>query len=439
MSKTEPILDDWQREALNHKGDLLLCTGRQIGKTYILARKAAERMIKQEGVRIIIASLTEDQAKLIIVMILDFLEKHFPKIIAKGRNKPTQSKITLINKSYAMARPVGTTGDSLRGFTGDVLVLDEVSRFSELILTAAKPTLLATGGELWLASTPFGKGTKQKPNYFYQCFLNKNGRFKVIYKPTPTAIRERKINDYWTEEKREKVLKFLEEEQKEMSELQFGQEYLGLFLDDIRQFFDDELIAKTCILRRPEIYPKKNNCLGVDVARFGGDEITYEILNVRDEKIHQIENIVKKNQPTTQTEEDILHLNKIFNTEKIGIDAGSGALGVGIFDRLLKNVETRRRVVAMNNRMMSLDKNNKQKQKIFKQDMYENLLNLMEKGKIKLLNDDEVLMSLKSVQWELEGEKVRIFGSYTHIAEGLTRAAWLAEKEKINKPSISYI
>ena len=42
------ILDDWQEEALKHKGDLLLCTGRQIGKTMIMSLKAAKRMIEKE-------------------------------------------------------------------------------------------------------------------------------------------------------------------------------------------------------------------------------------------------------------------------------------------------------------------------------------------------------------------------------------------------------
>jgi len=67
--------------------------------------------------------------------------------------------------------------------------------------------------------------------------------------------------------------------------------------------------------------------------------------------------------------------------------------------------------------------------------MYFNLLALMEHDKLKLLDDDELIDSLKSVQWELvriEGKptKTRIFGRNTHIAEGLIRAAWLAYQDK---------
>jgi len=44
-----------------------------------------------------------------------------------------------------------------------------------------------------------------------------------------------------------------------------------------------------------------------------------------------------------------------------------------------------------------------------------------------LLDDDEIIASLSSIQHDEDG---KIFGSYSHITEGIIRAAWLAEKEK---------
>jgi len=58
--------------------------------------------------------------------------------------------------------------------------------------------------------------------------------------------------------------------------------------------------------------------------------------------------------------------------------------------------------------------------------MYLNLLVLMENKKIKLLDDDEIKLSLQSIQHD-EG---KIFGSYSHITEGIIRAAWENEKDK---------
>ena len=189
----EVILDKWQRDVLNTKGNILLCTGRQVGKTMTFAIKAAERMMSQPNCRIIVGSLTEDQAKLIIVMILSYLEKHNKKMIGKGKNKPTQNKLTLTNKAAAIARPVGNTGDAVRGFTGDVLVIDEASRMPALMWAAAKPTLLTTAGQIWMCSTPAGK-----EGYFWDAYQNKSKRFKVWHKSSEEVVKDRPVNESWT-------------------------------------------------------------------------------------------------------------------------------------------------------------------------------------------------------------------------------------------------
>ena len=442
MGKTSNIvLDDWQKEILNTEGNVLLCTGRQVGKTTIFAIKAAKRLLKKANQKIIVVSLTEDQAKLIIIMILDYLEKYYNEKIKKGKDKPTQNRIRTKNGSEVLARPVGTTGDAVRGFTGDVLIIDEASRMPELVWTASKPTLLTTAGEIWICSTPKGK-----QGMFYEFYLNKEQRFKVFHISSEEVIKNRPIRAGWTEEKREKAINFLKQERADMSELEYGQEYLGLFLDELRQFFPDELIAKVCTAKRPEQMPQDDLYLGADIARYGGDECSYEIIYRKEKRdkeyFKHIENITKKEQPTTKTEQDILDLNKKFNLNKIGIDAGAGSLGVGIYDRFQENPETSRKVIAMNNRQISVNRN-ENKQRLFKEDMYDLLLSAMEKGEIELLDDEDVRISLKSVQWELTNDKgitkVRIFGTYTHIAEGLVRAYYLAKKEKSLNLKIYYI
>lgn len=443
MTTKNITLDDWQKRLLDIEDNMVLCTGRQVGKTTIMSIKSAEYMIQHPNSRIIIVSLTEDQAKLIIVMILDYLEKNYKKMIAKGKNKPTQNKVMLINGSSALARPVGTTGDAIRGFTGDILIIDEASRMPEMVWTASKPTLLTTAGKIWMCSTPHGKR-----GYFWEAFQNKHGRFEVFHINSEDVIKNRKVNDVWTETKRNEAIRFLEEERRDMSELQYGQEYLGLFLDELRQYFDDKTIERATILKRPENnLTNQEKYMGVDIARLGGDECAYEILTRRETIIHHIESITRKNQLTTKTEQDILELDTKWNLGKIGIDAGSGSLGVGIFDHLIES-RIKKKVIAMNNREISMDREGKKKQRIFKEDMYDNLRSMLEKGEIYLLDDDKVRLSLKSIQWEFYNPndaekgittKMRIFGSYSHITEALVRAAWLAKKEKINKLRISYI
>lgn len=428
------VLDEWQKEVLAAEGNILLCTGRQVGKTTIFARKAAKYMLDHPNTKIIIVSLTEDQAKLIIIMILDYLETYHRLEISKGKNKPTQNKIILKNGSQALARPVGNTGDAVRGFTGDVLIIDEASRMPELVWAAGRPTLLTTAGQIWLCSTPYGK-----QGYFWEAFQNKNNRFKVFHISSEEVITNRPLSASWTEKQRIEAIKFLEGEKQEMSELRYGQEYLGLFIDELRQYFDDELIEKCCTLnRRGVILHDRTYSLGVDIARMGYDESTFEIIDmINDETYEHIENMVTKKTLTTQTEDMILSLNRTYDFARIYIDAGSGSLGVGIFDHLLRDDETKRKVVAINNRARVMDKDEKQKTRLLKEDLYDNLRSMMQKGQIKLLNDADVKLSLKSVQYDYSDKdkglsQLKIFGNYTHIAEGLIRAAWIAKEKSLN-------
>lgn len=435
------ILDPWQQEILNYEGDILLCTGRQVGKTTIFSIKAAEYMVKHEKAKIIIVSLTEDQAKLIIIMILDHLEKNYREMIKKDpKHKPTQNKITLKNGSTAIARPVGNTGDAVRGFTGDVLIIDEASRMPELTFVASKPTLMTTAGKIWMCSTPFGK-----KGYFYECFQNKENRFKVWHISSVEVMNAREINEHWTQTKKEKSLKFLEEEHRGMSEIAFGQEYLGLFLDELRQFFEDELIRSRMVLKRPDIRNKEGFfVMGCDIARLGGDQSTFEIIEKKKERFYHRENIARSKILTTETEREIIALTQLWGISKIGIDAGAGTLGVSILDHLLEEEETKRKVIAMNNRLITYDRDNQRKQKLQMEDFYDNLKSMLEKGELDLLDDEEVFLSLKSVQFEIANPedttaKMRIFGTFTHIAEGLVRAAWLAKKEKPLNFQIYYV
>lgn len=436
--KMTAILDNWQREILEHKGNLVLCTGRQVGKTFTMSQKAAKYMIDNPNSKIIIVSLTEDQAKLMIVMILDYLEKNYKTSISKGKDKPTQNKVVLRNKSQVIARPVGNTGDAVRGFTGNVLIIDEASRMPKIAFEAALPTLASTGGEIWMCSTPHGK-----QGYFWDSFNNKE-RFKVFHISTEEVYRNRPLSEEWTEKRKEESIKFVEQEKKDKSELMYGQEYLGLFLDDLQRFFSDAWINKLSILSPPkeDDFPKFYNMMGVDIARMGNDKIAYEVLHQRKTVWHHVLSISKSKQDTVQTENDIIGLTQTLNIDRVGIDAGSGSLGVGVLDHLLKHPVTGRKVIAMNNRKISLDKDEKERQTLFKEDMYENLKSMGEHNEILLLDDLDLRIQLQSIQIEYDENtsKTYIYGTPSpDKVEALVRAAYLAKKEKIFKLDIHWL
>jgi len=252
------------------------------------------------------------------------------------------------------------------------------------------------------------------------------------------VIKNREINEFWTQEKKEKALNFLEGQKLSKSKNYYGQEYQALFLDDLMQFFADDIILNVMKAKRPlNIDHEGEYYLGVDVAGMGSDASTFEIIKkVNDTTLIHVEHITTKHTLTTQTTKKILQLNDQYDFKRIYVD--DGGLGFGVFSQLLEEETTRRKVEPINNAKRALDRDENRKKKLLKEDLYNNLLRLMERREITLLDDNDIFQSLKSVQYEFEEGKFRIFGNDTHIAEGLTRAGWCA-KEKSIKLWVDYI
>ncbi len=88
--------------------------------------------------------------------------------------------------------------------------------------------------------------------------------------------------------------------------------------------------------------------------------------------------------------------------------------------------QTKGKTIALNNSSRDANEWGTKSKKLLKEEMYINLLTLMENKKIYFLDDDEVRNSLSSIQHD-DG---RIYGSYSHVVEGIIRAVWLATKDK---------
>jgi len=73
--------------------------------------------------------------------------------------------------------------------------------------------------------------------------------------------------------------------------------------------------------------------------------------------------------------------------------------------------------------------------RILKEDMYSTLRVLGQMNKIALFDNENIKRSLRSMTTEYKNDRLRIFGNYSHIAEGLIRATWVFEKKPL-KPFI---
>lgn len=404
-------LDDWQKEVLEVKENLLVRSGRQVGKSTVISIKAGEEAIKKPNQTILIIASVERQALMLFEKVISYIHARYRWMIKKQRNNPTKKQVELTNGSKIISVPTGETGYSIRGYTVDLLIADEAAFIEEAVWLAVLPMMAVTKGKIWLLSTPKGN-----ENYFYRA--EKSGKYKcfhISYLDCP-----RKDEDY------------IAARREEFTKAQFEQEVMGEYSEALHRFFPDRVINSTCTLKRPEVISKHTqHFIGVDVARMGEDESTFEIISIgNDGVLRQVENITTTKTLTTATTNTILDLNRKYNFSKIYID--DGGMGVAVFDNLLEEESTRRKTVPLNNAQRGLDYQKERKKKLLKEDLYNNLLRLMEQKKVQLLDDSDIKLSLRSIQYEYTDRGMRIFGTYSHITEGLIRACWSVKDKGLN-------
>ncbi len=406
------ILDQWQKEVMESEGNIVVRSGRQVGKSTVISQKAGEYAITHKDKTILVVAAVERQALLLFEKILSYIYDNYKSYIKKGKDRPTKHKICLNNGCVIHCLPTGMSGYGIRGFTVDLLIADEAAFIPEDVWTAVTPMLAITRGDIILLSTPFGKG-----GYFYRCFSDKNFKhFHVSSEDCPRKNQE-----------------FLDRERERMTKVQYAQEYLGEFVNDLLQFFPDDLIKKCMVLkRRKGIIPGRRYYLGVDVARMGEDEGTFEIVDrISKTELEHVENLITNHTLLPETSKMCFMLEDLWKFTQLFID--DGGMGVGVFDDMLVDDRTKRKTIAINSSSRPLDNEGKRRKKTLKADCFNNLLMLMQKGYIKLLDDDEIFLSLKSVQCEYaESGSLKFFGNYTHIAEGLIRAAWCSKDKSLN-------
>lgn len=416
------ILDAWQKDVLAAEGNLCICSGRQVGKSRVIAIKTGEYIANHEKKKVLVVSITEDQAELMIQKVLIHLHDNYPKLIAKGKNKPTKHVVRLTNGSEVRSKAVGQYGLGILGLTIDVLVPDEAAYMPEAIWAAATPMLLTTGGQIWLLSTP-----NARSGYFYDAYTDPRMGFKTFHVNSEEVAEARPMP------LKRLMLDYLAREKQRMTALQYAQQYLAQFLEELGQLFPDDLIESGQTLKRSDMPPAPGEFyLGVDVARMGGDESTFEVLEKVGERFFHRENLMFTYTLTTETIAKVLELDEKYQFVTIYID--DGGLGVAVFDQLLKEEQTRRKVVAINNASRALDRDLKRRKKLLKEDLYLNLKRMLESKQIELLDDIEVFTSLKSIIIEHTAKtgEIRIYGRYSHIAEGIIRAAWCVRNTHLN-------
>jgi len=420
------IYDQWQQDVLAAEGNLAIRSGRQTGKSTVISKLASDYAKNNPKKLVMVIASTERQAYLLFEKILDYMFINYKEYLKKGKQYQTKTKLELKNGTKIYCLPTGLDGRGIRGFTVDLLIADEAAFIPRAVYNALTPSIatrIKTGARIILLSTPFGR-----ENYFFDCFTNKT--FTTFHISSEECPRQDKD--------------FLAAEKERMSKMSYAQEYLGEFADSQMQWFNDTLIRESQLLPRaniPQIEQQRNYYLGSDIARMGDDSSTFQIFEELDGKLYHRDNISTQKTKLNETYDFILHLDKKYNFEKIFID--NEGIGVGVYDFLMGNDQTKNKTFGVLNSLEVKDRGEKKRVKFQKEELYTLFLSLMRQKLIKLLDDDDIFFSLRSIRFDYTtdtlGRSHLQIGATRHtdtdIPEGLIRAA-LAIKYKDLNPTI---
>jgi len=402
--------DKWQEEVLAYDGNITLRTGRQVGKSEVISEKAVRFAMEHPGTTTMIIAASQRQSSLLF----EKVRAKFDEMGDIYADKPTLTKVVLRNGSKVYCLPTGRTGYFIRGFTIDLLIADEAAYIPETVWLAVTPMLAVSRkarkmGYLIMLSTPFGKG-----GYFYHSFSDDD--FKSWHVSSEDCKRIPKS--------------FLAKERKRMTKAQYRQEYLGEFTEEWNQFFPTDLI-KQCMTfiewdRKEDGKANAQYYLGVDFARYGGDENAMVICEYTKKKLKIVKTLTTERISTTDTVARIMKLDETWHFNKIFVD--DGGVGGGPTD-MLYDALGKRRVVGLNNSSKRIQVEGEEKKKgILKEDLYSNTLMLMETGRLEMISDMKLLRSLKSITFEYglnaNSRTIKIYGDYSHLTEALIRAVW---------------
>jgi len=219
----EPKAEQEQLLAAANRYVILNCH-RQWGKTTVTAIRAVHRAAAFERQTIVIVSPTLRQSRLLANRCREFASKLPFELGTDGTNARS---IVFPNGSQIL--PLPAHADRVRGFTANLLIVDEAARVPDEVFAAATPMLGATDGGLWLLSTPHGKR-----GFFYEEWAAQDSATHPWFRLTGRLGTGGEVK-----------AGFLENERRRKTAAQFAEEYACDFVTAGRNVFPEEWLERS--------------------------------------------------------------------------------------------------------------------------------------------------------------------------------------------------
>ena len=306
---------DYQKDFMDNDSDRkVFVAGRQVGKSRTASWLALHYAVTHPGSLVLVTADAMRQSSELFNQLQSEISESGMSDDQWGIVRSTQTEIEFEHESRIKVVPTGRNGHKIRGFTADMVIVDEAAFVEDKIFEEViEPMLWASDGTMVLSSTPFGAS-----GYFYdkarRADLSDSRWFKQHAEPTMNPkISEDEIESY-KEGKTSKQIK---------------QEVYGEFVPSGDQFFTDTLIRKVLnddvekgVYQYPTEHRDKNKdsdpeiFAGVDLASEGADET---IIAICDE-YGNIFSIEQHNISLPESKQRVQTLDRHYNFNTITVD-----------------------------------------------------------------------------------------------------------------------
>lgn len=280
----------------------------------------------------------------------------------------TANEMQFTNGSRIKALPCGAEGVTIRGYTADMIILEESGYIKDkIVFEVVMPMLAATNGTL------IQIGTGKLKNHFYGAvYSSKNYYVSLVH--WTRAVETGQLSQ-----------EFIDEQKEELGEnsIEFRTEYCCEFVDEADLYFNRELIDNAIVSDIDANFQIGNDIfyLGVDFARMGEDSSVLTILN-SEGKVRQV--IERKNTKLTEIVGLIKELHSKYRFKKIFLD--ETGMGAGPSDMLREQLGTIIYPITFTIKS--------------KQNMYSHAKALLEKQILKLPNHKKMLSQLYDLRYQ---------------------------------------
>ena len=373
--------------------------GRQMGKTAAIAILALwyaftrpDAKTPQERVTIVIIAPSQRQSKIMYNQIREYI--HANPILESSVTKSTLETIQLDNNSSIHNFPVGDSAEKVRGFSINLLIVDEAAYIKQRIYTAILPSLASTNGNLILIGTP-----ATRTGLFYQTFYPGKGakglklKFSTHWYPYSDALEVVRmdangtpLSDSSGNPITQLSKEWIEYQYETMNKAAFAQEFEARFVDESLGYFTRE-----DIIANIEDYPMefKNDeesiyTMGVDFAKYHDAYVAVVVKKSKDGIMRVVYTMQANNRDYSETVPLTVKIAKRFKCHYVFCDStGVGEPNTEVIKNELRGIST---VEGVN--LSSLQK---------QVDLYANVQRMFGEGVLKIPASNRELISQLSL------------------------------------------